>query len=143
MRPQPPTALRVCCKYVVDAGALYGAVMLTASMVIKSPAPGYKVPGLDAAPSTETAIKAPVVQVRYHPRMLRVRTQGNSPGFGVDDLRSAAAVALLQVNQRPRMWTENYVSCGCSRLDRHPTLQAAGYIGRAFFAFLARKNDAI
>ncbi|CAM9220897.1 unnamed protein product, partial [Laminaria digitata] len=50
-------------------GALYGAVMLTASMVIKSPAPGYKVPGLDAGPSTEAAVKAPVVQNNVNPTM--------------------------------------------------------------------------
>lgn len=48
------------------AGALYGGLMLASSMVIKTPAPGYKVPGLDAGTTAEATTKAaPVVQVLY------------------------------------------------------------------------------
>lgn len=53
-----------------NQGALYGALMLASSFVIKTPAPGYKVPGLEAAPAagaaTEAATAAPVVQVWHH-----------------------------------------------------------------------------
>lgn len=40
--------------------------MLASSMAIKTPAPGYKVPGLDAGTAAEATTKAaPVVQVRH------------------------------------------------------------------------------
>ncbi|CAM9966413.1 unnamed protein product [Scytosiphon promiscuus] len=54
-------ALGVC------AGALYSAIMLTSAMTIKTPAPGYKVPGLDAGPSTSTEEKKPAVENNVTP----------------------------------------------------------------------------
>ena len=40
--------------------------MLASALTIKTPAPGYKVPGLNAGPADDVAVasKAPVAQVR-------------------------------------------------------------------------------
>ncbi|CAB1098230.1 unnamed protein product [Ectocarpus sp. CCAP 1310/34] len=54
-------ALGVC-------GALYGGIMLASAMTIKSPAPGYKVPGLPA-PSASEEKPAPAVQNNVAPNV--------------------------------------------------------------------------
>lgn len=54
--PAPPLA--------VDAGALYGALMLGSAMTIKTPAPGYKVLGLPTNTGKDEPSKAPISQVR-------------------------------------------------------------------------------
>lgn len=46
-------------------GAIFGSIMLTSAMVIKSPHPSYKVPGLDTGPVADAGSKPapPAVQV--------------------------------------------------------------------------------
>ncbi|CAN0231456.1 unnamed protein product [Pylaiella littoralis] len=45
------------------SGAIFGGIMLTSAMTIRTPHPSYKVPGLDAAPAADAASKSPVVPV--------------------------------------------------------------------------------
>lgn len=46
------------------SGALYGALMLTSSMAIRTPHPDYKVPGLVDDTAKDEPSTAPVEQVR-------------------------------------------------------------------------------
>ncbi len=50
------------------AGAIFGGIMLTSALALKSPHPSYKVPGLSAGPTgagsaASKAPPAPVVEV--------------------------------------------------------------------------------
>ncbi|CAN0446436.1 unnamed protein product [Hapterophycus canaliculatus] len=60
-------ALGVC-------GALYSAIMLTSAMTMKTPPPGYKVPGMDAGPATGTE-KKPAVENNVAPNVAMKTSQ--------------------------------------------------------------------